>query len=210
MIVFNIKECTKCQIEKSILDFNYSKSGKFQVSSECKDCLNEYQKTYRENNKHNISQQRKIYRTTNQEKISEQRKQNRIKNKTKIVESRKKWYQKNKSKNNEYHKQYIKSKRKNDVLFRLKCSLRARLHHFVNKKNKTTLEYLGLSLYEYKIYLSKMFDNNMNWDNYGEWHIDHIIPLSSAKNEEELIRLFHYTNTQPLWAKDNLKKGNKI
>jgi hypothetical protein len=112
--------------------------------------------------------------------------------------------------NNEYHKEYIKAKRQTDVLFRIKCSFRARLYHFINKKNKNTLEYLGLSLDEYKIYLSKMFDNNMNWNNYGEWHIDHIIPLSSAKNEEELIRLFHYTNTQPLWAKDNLKKSNKI
>ena len=210
MIVFNIKKCTKCQIEKSILCFNHSNNGKFQVSSECRDCLNEYQKRYRKNNQYNISQKRKIYSIKNKEKISEQRKQNRINNKIKIVESRKKWYQKNKSKNNEYHKQYTKHKRQNDILFRVKCSLRARLHNFVNKKNKTTLEYLGLSLDEYKIYLSKMFYNNMTWDNYGQWHIDHIIPLSSAKNEEELIKLFHYTNTQPLWAEDNLKKGNKI
>lgn len=210
MIVFNIKKCTKCRVEKSILDFNYSKDGKFQVSSECKDCLNKYQKIYRKNNKYNISQQRKIYRIINKEKISEQRKQNRIKNKTKIVESRKKWYQKNKSKSNEYHKQYIKQKRQNDILFRIKCSLRARLSKFVNQKHKTTLDYLGLSLEEYKQYLSKMFDNNMNWKNYGEWHIDHIKPLSSAKNKEELIKLFHYTNTQPLWAKENLKKSNKL
>ena len=50
----------------------------------------------------------------------------------------------------------------------------------------------------------------MNWDNRSEWHIDHIVPLSSANTEEELIRLCHYTNLQPLWAEDNLKKGGKL
>ena len=50
----------------------------------------------------------------------------------------------------------------------------------------------------------------MKWDNHGKWHIDHIIPLSSAETEEEVYNLCHYTNLQPLWGEDNLKKGKKI
>lgn len=50
----------------------------------------------------------------------------------------------------------------------------------------------------------------MNWDNYGKWHIDHIIPLASAKTEEEMCNLFHYKNLQPLWASDNFRKSDKI
>ena len=50
----------------------------------------------------------------------------------------------------------------------------------------------------------------MSWENAGQWHYDHIYPVSLAKDEEELIRLNHYTNFQPLWAEDNLRKGSKI
>ena len=210
MIVFNIKRCKKCSVDKSILCFNFSTDGKFQVSAECKQCLNDYQKKYRQINSDKIAKKRKLYEHNNKDKIRYQRKLSYLKNKDKISTSYKEWYKKNKSKNNEYHKQYIKKKRQDDVLFRIKCSLRARLSHFVKNKNKSTLEYLGLSLDEYKEYLSKMFDKNMSWNNYGKWHIDHIVPLSSAKNEKELIQLFHYTNTQPLWAKDNLQKSDKL
>ena len=61
------------------------------------------------------------------------------------------------------------------------------------------------------VYIESKFDNNMNWLNHGSyWHIDHIIPLSWAKNVEEVIKLNHYTNMQPLEASLNLKKNNKF
>ena len=50
----------------------------------------------------------------------------------------------------------------------------------------------------------------MSWENHGKWHIDHIIPLSTANTEEDILNLCHYTNLQPLWAEDNIKKSNKI
>ena len=71
---------------------------------------------------------------------------------------------------------------------------------------------LGCSIDSLKRHLSKKFKIGMSWDNYGihGWHIDHIIPLSSAKTIEDIEKLCHYTNLQPLWAKDNLQKSNKI
>ena len=79
-------------------------------------------------------------------------------------------------------------------------------------KNNTTFDIIGCSPQFLKEYLEKQFVIGMSWENhslYG-WHIDHIIPLSSAKTEDELYTLCHYTNLQPLWAKDNLEKSNKI
>jgi len=75
-----------------------------------------------------------------------------------------------------------------------------------------TLELVGLSSQELKNYLESKFVDGMCWDNYGlyGWHIDHVIPLSSAKNDDRLKELCHYTNLQPLWAFDNLSKGSNF
>ena len=78
------------------------------------------------------------------------------------------------------------------------------------KKNKT-FDIVGCSPEFLKEYFEKQFTEGMSWELMGQHiHIDHIIPLSSANTEEEMYELCHYTNLQPLWAKDNLKKGNKI
>lgn len=79
------------------------------------------------------------------------------------------------------------------------------------KKSKKTKEILGCSFLEFKIHIENLFDENMSWKNYGKyWQLDHIIPISWAINKEELYKLNHYTNFQPLYWVDNVNKGNKF
>lgn len=75
-------------------------------------------------------------------------------------------------------------------------------------KDKTTKTLLGCTVEKLTTHLSAKFTEGMTLENYGKWHIDHIVPLSSAKTKQELEKLCHYTNLQPLWAKDNLSKGS--
>ena len=78
------------------------------------------------------------------------------------------------------------------------------------KKGYRTREIIGCEYEQLIEHMESQFTDGMSWDNKGEWHIDHIIPISSAVTEEDVIRLNHYTNLQPLWAKDNLFKGSKL
>ena len=106
----------------------------------------------------------------------------------------------------------LKCKQNTDLKYKLTSRIRSRINHALNGrvKDDSLKDLLGCDMNEYKIYLEKRFDQHMTWDNYGEWHIDHIIPLSSAKNDDELKNLCHYSNLQPLWAIENIIKRDKI
>ena len=100
-----------------------------------------------------------------------------------------------------------------NILYRIGKMVRSRIYNYVNKNNNKTyktFDIVGCSPEFVKEHLEKQFIEGMTWENQGKWHIDHIIPLSSAKTEEEVYKLCHYTNLQPLWAEDNLRKSNKI
>ena len=81
--------------------------------------------------------------------------------------------------------------------------------NYTFKKELTTEQILGCSIDFFLNHIEKQFKNGMNWDNRDKWHLDHIKPISYAKDEKEIIELNHYSNYQPLFAKDNLAKGNK-
>jgi hypothetical protein len=79
-----------------------------------------------------------------------------------------------------------------------------------NEFSFETKDIIGCTPQELKEHIEKKFKEGMSWNNRDKWHIDHIIPLSSGKTEEEILKLCHYTNLQPLWAKENLEKSNKL
>jgi hypothetical protein len=127
---------------------------------------------------------------------------------------KKKWNQSEKGRKS--IREYFKIRRKTDILFKLSQDARSRLLIFLRKKNfkktSSTFKLIGCTPKFLKEHIEKQFKPGMTWDNHSSdgWHIDHIIPLDSAKNEEDIKRLCHYTNLQPLWAQQNLKKGNKL
>lgn len=122
---------------------------------------------------------------------------------------------------NEYRKKCInavveREKRllKTNIEFKIVKILRSRLRSLLknDKYNKNNYNELpGCSISFLKIYIENKFTDGMSWDNHGKWHLDHIKPCSlyNLKDKEEKLKCFHYTNLQPLWAKDNLIKGSK-
>jgi hypothetical protein len=156
----------------------------------------------------------RVYHSLNKEKIQEKHYKHYILNKERIDTYNRQWYENNKSRMQNYHAQYCNNKYKNDINFKICTILRSRLNKAVkrNQKSGSAVRDLGCTIDFLKTYLESMFLSGMSWSNHGEWEIDHILPLSSfdRSNPEELKKACHYTNLQPLWAKDNLSKSNKI
>jgi hypothetical protein len=231
------KKCCRCKIEKDIIEFNNSKRNKDGKSGVCKICENNRgRKYYKENREKEVKRSKekyfkdveksrersKLWNKNNSEKLFELRKLNidkkkeydkeyRIINKEKRNEYKKTYSEKNREKINQYYSQ----RKKNDPLFKLSHIVRSRIYSFtklknINKSNKT-FDIIGCSPELLKKHIEKQFTEGMSWGLMGQHiHIDHIIPLSSANTEEEIYKLCHYTNLQPLWAKENLIKGSKL
>jgi len=225
------KKCSKCQIEKELSDFHKNKNKKDGYSYKCKLCKSEETKILYQQNKDVFTERRIKYRNENPEKVKNYRKKEWKKHKKKISEYNKEYKEKNKDKISEYNKnyrnknkisisnrekEYQNEKYKNDLIFKLKKLVRNRIFTFLStkkiRKSCRTFEIVGCNPQELKDYLSSKFKDGMNWDNYGVygWHIDHIIPLTTAKDEFEIYKLCHYTNLQPLWSEENLSKGGKL
>ena len=106
------------------------------------------------------------------------------------------------------------SKRAADPTFRWVRQTRCRLSHILHGKGShpETLDLLGCTGQEWRDHLESQFTDGMSWDNYGEWQVDHITPVSAFDQSdlEQRKECWHYSNTQPLWAADNAAKGSKL
>lgn len=205
-----MKTCSKCKIEKDLVEFNYDKSRKDNLQFNCKSC----NKQYHLDNKERISERSKQYRLNNKEKISESKKKYYLNNKKIILQYRKQYYLENKNIIRKYQNKWEKNRKQTCPLFKLRRNIRNRISESIKNKGyykkSNTNKILGCDFETFKAHLEKQFVKGMNWNNYGKWHLDHIYPVSLARDEAHLIELNHYTNFQPLWAFDNMSKGNKI
>jgi hypothetical protein len=160
----------------------------------------EYHKKYRLDNLEKVKKMTKIWIENNREKFNKLVNKSYHKNKKKIIK-----------KNMEYERKRLQT----DMNWVLKKRLRNRLRQALKgiSKSKSTMELLGVPHMDFlKTWLECKFKEGMTWENRHLWHIDHIIPCSSfdLTKAEEQAKCFHYTNLQPLWASENLSKGNRI
>ena len=180
--------------------------------------------------KEKMKQYLKKWRLKNKEKIKQYTKKYHLKNKEKLKKlksvAQKKYYQKNKEYYKSYSYNYYCSNKleinkktaikqveryKTDSNYRITKLLRRRVYGFVKNKKFKTMELLGCSIKKLWEHLESKFQPGMTKENHGKWHIDHIKPCISfdLTDPEQQKICFHYTNLQPLWAEDNLKKGAK-
>jgi hypothetical protein len=199
------KTCNKCKIEKNVEEFYRNNKNKNLYRGQCKKCMDEKSRLYNSMNSEKIKIKNREYYHKNKELNKIKCREYREKNKERLQLNFRNWRKNNKHKINEYNRKPIN---------KVKNSLRSRINELMNKKykNPRTLELVGCDYAFLMEYIEKKFTEGMTWENYGYsgWHIDHIIPLCTAKTEEELKKLYHYTNLQPLWAEDNFKKAKKI
>ena len=157
----------------------------------------------------------------------------REKNKEKLYNNHKKWYEENKDKWNEYIKEYReknvdkirkikrnyeRTRKHNDPLYKLISNFRTAIYQVLKEnnigKNGHYFEILGYTPEELISHIEKQFKDGMTWDNYGDFHIDHKIPISSFNIKEigdsEFMKCWSLSNLQPMWGEENIRKSNKI
>ena len=202
------KICNCCKIEKNISDFSNNKRFEDNKNPTCKECDKMRSLKYYYSNKELVELKRKEYIQTEKYKI---RRQNYLKENREEINRVKKLYKLNNRENILQKKKDYYQRKKNDPIFALTKRLRQGIYRSLRtNKTKCSLDILGCTQEEFKIHIENQFTEGMSWDRLSEIHIDHIVPISSAQTIEELYKLNHYTNLQPLWAKDNLSKYNKI
>lgn len=204
-------KCKECELEKDTSDF-YKKglyNGKQRYTLLCKNC---HKDKYVVGNEVARNEYAIRYRIDNSEKHKASKAKYRANNKDKILAHNRLNSEKIRFRVNEWRKHKIE----NDILYRSKEAIRrvvsSGFRRMLEKKNARSIDILGCTNEFFIEYIESKFTEGMSWDNYGfyGWHLDHIKPISSAKSYEEIVELSNYTNFQPLWWIDNLKKSNKI
>lgn len=224
-----MKQCLICKAIKPLSDFHRQASRPSGLGDWCKPCKSERKRaSYRANPEKHLLTAAK-YRTENADKVAAakrkcyqaKREQYLAKCKARYLEKREtilktnaEYRRNNKAEKAKRDRKYVRARMDSDPLFRLTYTVRNRIFQAFRDrgfgKHSKTREMLGCDWETVKTHIELQFKPGMRWENRSEWHIDHIIPLASAKDEEQMIALCHYTNLQPLWAAENIAKGARL
>jgi hypothetical protein len=161
-------------------------------------------------NKESINEKRKILYNTDEStktKVREQQRNYYDNNKDLFSKNAKVWSELNRDKRNKISQRHYQKYKTLMICRRL---IKRTLKYLGTEKELTTIELLGYSPSQLKETIESKFIDGMSWNNYGEWHIDHIKPISSFDKTENPKIINSLDNLQPLWAFDNLSKGNKF
>ena len=228
-----MKICSKCKNEKEFSDFSKWKYSKDGFRNYCKECSKNEQKKYREKNKDTLKEKSRIYYYENNDKIkvylkSDDRKKSKKeyyeRNKNRVKKKSSEYYYSNVEKVSDRQKEYRKTEKykksrsiylknwskSNKHIITWRQLLYRVLSYIGKSKENKTIEYLGYSAIDLKVHIENLFQEGMTWQNHGEWHIDHIKPVSSFDINTEPSEINALSNLRPLWALDNLSKGKKL
>ena len=207
-----LKKCSVCGEVKPKTEEYFGKLSKAKdgLRYDCKECRRQ---EYKSNREHYIKRSKERY----EEKKPEILKKNKVykkKHKEHYRQLARQYYLDNKEEIIERSKRYLYKRIENDIGFKILQRCRTRLYKAVKgyEKSARTQELIGCSVEYLLKHLESQFKEGMTWENYGDWHIDHIIPCASFDftKANEQRKCFHYTNLQPLWADENYRKSDKL
>lgn len=189
------KTCTKCNEDKELTEFHKHKLGRDGLNPSCKACRSGSARARRNSNHAEILKREQAQRDARGDELKEYNKRYREQNNEKFIASTLRY-------------------RKNSTYFQTVNALRCRMYKSLNgiSKHAPTLDLLGCTVEHFRFHLEQQFTDGMTWDNYGDWHMDHIQPCASfdQTDPEQQKLCWHYTNYQPLWASDNCSKRDTI
>jgi len=216
------KVCTKCKVLKPLSEFRIRKNRNNTYEASCIECNLEYVRQWRKNNIEKVYAAVKRYEERNKEKQNAYRLAHYHANKEWISEQKKANYRGVESKKKPKHEIKRNPRTKphagsaTNEHYNIKKRLIGRIYNAVSVKRmfrvSNTLDLAGCDIDFLKKYIESKFTEGMSWDRISEIHIDHIIPCAQfdLTKEEDQRKCFHYTNLQPLWKIDNLRKGAKL
>ena len=135
-----------------------------------------------------------------------------------LIKYHKEWRNKNIDKHRENKRNYERTRKANDPLYKLISNFRTAIYQVLKEsnveKNKHYFDILQYTPKELIVHLESQFKDTMCWGNYGEWHVDHKLPITHFNivemGDEEFMKCWSLDNLQPMWGLENIRKSNKI